>query len=402
MFVAFSVTINVVLANVRITNTAPTYDDVMQLNQDLLKNYSRQIRPVMNQGDSVVVSTRFIFKGLSNYDELSGAFTIICGFKCTWRDEKIAWNPRDYGNLSEVVLPSFSVWVPVLYLVNTADSMEMKTDVMDVYFWNNGRATATTGLSISSLCSPNTRQYPFDRQECVLKFITMRKSTEIMIFSDGWDVIESEGNPKWEVLNVQFQNETFEDTPCLKVEITMKRRPEFLIVTLILPIIILSFVNLFVFLLPVESGERVSFSITVLLSFTVYITMISDNMPHSSINMSRLCIYLLSTLIYSCFVALVTIFSLRVHFTEDFESLPALLRYCTIKTLKSKGKVTQINIPALDEKAMVNVEDCKLGRSSHNDPEKIKAAGKLLDFVFLFLFLVANATVIGLFFMEIV
>lgn len=41
-----------------------------------------------------------------------------------------------------------------------------------------------------------------------------------------------------------------------------------MLLTTLLPVLILGLVNMVVFLIPVESGEELSFAITVLLSFT--------------------------------------------------------------------------------------------------------------------------------------
>ena len=50
----------------------------------------------------------------------------------------------------------------------------------------------------------------------------------------------------------------------------------------ILPTMLLLAIGLLVFLLPPESGERVSLGITVLLSMTVYQLLLSDIVPHTS------------------------------------------------------------------------------------------------------------------------
>jgi hypothetical protein len=48
-------------------------------------------------------------------------------------------------------------------------------------------------------------------------------------------------------------------------DVYIKRKPLFLCITLVLPILLVSFVNLFVFILPIGSGERTSFSVTIII-----------------------------------------------------------------------------------------------------------------------------------------
>ncbi len=49
-----------------------------------------------------------------------------------------------------------------------------------------------------------------------------------------------------------------------------------------LPCLMLSLLDLLVFCLPPESGEKVSLGITVLLSFSVFLLVIADNVPQTS------------------------------------------------------------------------------------------------------------------------
>jgi hypothetical protein len=44
-----------------------------------------------------------------------------------------------------------------------------------------------------------------------------------------------------------------------------------------------------VFKLPVDSGEKIGFSLTVLLAYAVYLTMISENIPSTSVAVCYLC-----------------------------------------------------------------------------------------------------------------
>ena len=50
----------------------------------------------------------------------------------------------------------------------------------------------------------------------------------------------------------------------------------------------LSLLNVLVFILPADCGERMALAVTVLLSFTVYLGIISDSMPKTSESLSLL------------------------------------------------------------------------------------------------------------------
>lgn len=66
------------------------------------------------------------------------------------------------------------------------------------------------------------------------------------------------------------------------MNIVLRRRPLFLTLTLIFPIITLSFMNMFCFVLPIESGEKIGMSVALYLTFAVFGSILSDAMPKDS------------------------------------------------------------------------------------------------------------------------
>ena len=51
---------------------------------------------------------------------------------------------------------------------------------------------------------------------------------------------------------------------------------------LILPALLLMFLQLFAFYLPPDSSDKISFGLTILLSFVVFIIVVSENIPTTS------------------------------------------------------------------------------------------------------------------------
>ena len=74
--------------------------------------------------------------------------------------------------------------------------------------------------------------------------------------------------------------------------IKLQRRLLFHIVNTLFPVALMALLIPFVFKLPVDSGEKVGFSLTVLLSYAVYLTLISDNIPSTSVTVCFLCKYM--------------------------------------------------------------------------------------------------------------
>ena len=92
-------------------------------------------------------------------------------------------------------------------------------------------------------------------------------------------------------------------TPLLShppTQMIIKRRPLFYVVNLLVPSLILMIVDLAGFLLPPECGERVSFKVTILLGYFVFLTTVVGILPATaqgtpligtSYNLTQTCLY---------------------------------------------------------------------------------------------------------------
>ena len=56
----------------------------------------------------------------------------------------------------------------------------------------------------------------------------------------------------------------------------------------IMPIVLTSLLMCYVFALPIESGEKMSYALTVLLSYVVFLTWVTDSLPPISNDVSVL------------------------------------------------------------------------------------------------------------------
>ena len=132
--------------------------------------------------------------------------------------------------------------------------------------------------------------FPFDTQHCSVKFMNWNYREDLLIFlSDSREVQMHfyTDNQEWVIsststfstshtvagdgLKFRFQVMGF--------KLDLKRQPLYYILNILVPCIILSLLSVVVFLLPTESGEKVSFGITVLLSYTIVMVMVTDTTP---------------------------------------------------------------------------------------------------------------------------
>ncbi|XP_055954375.1 neuronal acetylcholine receptor subunit alpha-7-like [Patella vulgata] len=63
-------------------------------------------------------------------------------------------------------------------------------------------------------------------------------------------------------------------------------RPDIVVgnsLNIILPVLFLSFMGALVFMLPADAGEKISLAITILLAYIVFLTIVSESMPQTSL-----------------------------------------------------------------------------------------------------------------------
>ena len=73
-----------------------------------------------------------------------------------------------------------------------------------------------------------------------------------------------------------------EQFPEVYFSIRLRRKYTFYFMYILLPCIMLSFVLLMTFLLPAESGEKVSLGVSILVSFSVFLIIVAEQVPDTS------------------------------------------------------------------------------------------------------------------------
>ena len=178
------------------------------------------------------------------------------------------------------------------------------------------------GDVMSATCPLDVTYYPFDNQVCTLQMISWGyAAVQINLITPvnkiKLDYYNEHGT--WELINTESLNHTLNGLPLIYLKIHMRRRSLFYTINVILPVMFMVILNILVFALPVESGERISYSITVLLALAVFMTLVGENLPKTSKPMSILGYFLLADLILSALICFFTIYGLNVYFRDDVE-----------------------------------------------------------------------------------
>ena len=205
----------------------------------------------------------------------------------------------------------------------------------------------------SVVCNVNIQFYPFDKQICSITYYVSDETIATVYLSHENDVTLDEytNNTAWEIIKVETSHYRKYNSNFIQIDFYLHRRAGFVTFTLIMPLLMLSFLNTCIFLVPIRSGEKGAFSITIFLSYGIFITIISNTLPQNSLQISY-------------FVLLITVLLILSVFTVFYTVLQAKLvavsgnKRCTWTFLIPKARAREKYIH--DEiKDLDNVEKCE-------------------------------------------
>ncbi|XP_077982031.1 neuronal acetylcholine receptor subunit alpha-10-like [Glandiceps talaboti] len=290
------------------------------LMKDLFRSYTSDVRPVIEKNTVTTVTLRFFVAKILIMDEKQQTLKVNSWLTLEWSDEYMQWNKSAYGDIEYIKIPSERLWMPDIVLYDNAnDKYEnyMRNQICVVY--SDGYVNWAAPVIFNSYCKIDVRRFPFDKQECPFKFGPWQHDgTEVAIHGIGNNsVFRSDG--QWDVTEVEVKNniEFYPDAPGIPYTdatfiIHLNRRPFFYVFNLVMPCVLISLFTMISFFLPADSGEKVSFGITVLLSLTVFLLLVAESMPPTS-DVPVIGQYTAATMIMVSFSVTMAILTLHVH-----------------------------------------------------------------------------------------
>lgn len=307
----------------------PTWKDATELYDNLSSKSYKHVRPTEDYSQAMEVNITFSIVAINEINEVSGTMAFTSFIIVSWKDEKMKWDILSSG-LIFTMMPFDEVWTPNLVVVNPGGEMKkIGDDYTYVRYVFDGRAYWQPTIIMSTACDIDITYFPFDTQVCnVMINSWMNTPSEVKlaapVLNANMDYFRKNG--EWDVKSITHELIENEHFSIVQINFELKRKPIFHVVNIILPIVFLGFINPLVFILPVECGERISYAITVLLSFAVFMTLVSDRMPETSEPQAVISVFLVLMLVYSVAIMLLTILSLRLYFRNDNKPVPKYAR----------------------------------------------------------------------------
>ncbi|KAK2879150.1 hypothetical protein Q8A67_019941 [Cirrhinus molitorella] len=293
-----------------------------KLFKKLFIGYNKWSRPVRNISDVVIVKFGLSIAQLIDVDEKNQMMTTNVWLKQEWNDYKLRWNPSEFDNVMSIRVPSEMIWVPDIVLYNNADGEFAVTHMTKAHLFHTGKVSWVPPAIYKSSCSIDVTFFPFDQQNCKMKFgswtydkakIDLEQIENTVDLKDYWE------SGEWAIINAVGTYNTKKYDCCHEIypDITyffiIRRLPLFYTINLIIPCLLISCLTVLVFYLPSDCGEKITLCISVLLSLTVFLLLITEIIPSTSLVIPLIGEYLLFTMIFVTLSIVITVFVLNVH-----------------------------------------------------------------------------------------
>jgi hypothetical protein len=273
----------------------------------------------------------FYLSQLRKFDQISGELGLTAYFEIRWVDETLFWYPEDYGNITDILLPHGTIWKPSFLSGNPYDDFSIiYSDETLILLQYNGSVTWKPSDTFGISCEADVSKYPFDEQTCnfpIVPWNYLPRELTILPLADHVNMDSYVPHNAWEIKDTAVWKPYVQQQEVLVFKLNLKRNSGFYLLNLILPICVLGILNLLVFLLPPESGERVGYSITVLLSIVVFLTITSSSLPGTSEpRIPTIFLLLTGYVVMSVLIVISVIIGLRFYLRNQELLVPAFWR----------------------------------------------------------------------------
>ena len=277
-------------------------------------------RPVHDFSSPIEVDLFLMLILTNELDERSQVFQANIWLAAHWTDFNLKWNSEHYGGINSAIMPLTKLWTPDLCFMNdvTNEKCIKVKDEERVSINSSGYVTWWISKDVRTQCDVDVTRFPFDEQNCSIDIGTWYSSDEfVRLRSKDPKVYLGNYKPggEWIAVDSWFKYHTLSNLNFTETRfwIRLRRQPLFNLYYVLLPVVLLSALNVFCFVLPIESGEKVGLAVAIFLSFAVFISMINNNMPRQSNHQFRLGMYMTTQLVMSGLTIVMQVFVLRLY-----------------------------------------------------------------------------------------
>ncbi|PSN44731.1 hypothetical protein C0J52_20349 [Blattella germanica] len=274
-----------------------------KLRKDLLSNYDPYALPLLHADHRIIIFMHLIYHHVT-LDVKQSIFTIDGTLPMLlmffppqhWMDEKIRWNPNDYGGLTDVHIKEHEVWIPEIVLYNSIGHGANILGHSGMTITSEGAVMWSPSATLQVWCNINVSEWPNDEHTCELQlgFWTQREFLELLIV-DNQTVMENEEKTRseWKIVKMEaetlitakpwIQDVDFDDDSSspdsLTVRITVRRQSQHYHTLLETPLVVISMLMFLSFWMTPESSNKIGIICICLVLLALLIVTIGTLLP---------------------------------------------------------------------------------------------------------------------------
>lgn len=304
---------------------------------ELFETYSVLERPVHADHEKIVLTISLTLMQILKLDIHQQVLSTNMWMTLSWNDVNLRWDPKKYGNLSEIRVSSQNIWTPDILLYNYADDgFDGRYRATNVLVTKDGNCSNVTPGIFKSTCKIDMTWFPFDEQKCEMKFSSWTyNGNEIDLRLGSGEDISAFENEEWEVISFDAKrNEHY--YPCCTepyVDVTyllhMKRRSVHHLYHIIILSALVAICGSLVFVLPPDSASKLTVGIVALA--LLYIFQYSFSHFRTPTSVSLIDRYFSCTFILILLSLVSSVLILSVHYRTS--KMPKCIRSLFVERL---------------------------------------------------------------------
>ncbi|OWF41383.1 Neuronal acetylcholine receptor subunit alpha-10 [Mizuhopecten yessoensis] len=329
------------------TNSSALFDH-------LFTDYQSAARPYCNNNSATNVRIDIALRQVVDLDEPSQVLTLNLWIRMFWTDCQLTWDPAAFGDLGNIVVPFKYMWVPDLTLYDSTADVFPGYDGYRVNIYSDGSVYYNFPTIIQSRCLVNVERFPYDTQTCSMAFGSWSYhglEMDLVYKNPYGDLSTSVLNVEWNILKFTAERHVVyygccpEPYPDVTYYLKIERKPSFYIVNIIIPTFLITGMAILGFFLAVESGEKVSLQITVMLALAVFQLLVADSLPPSSDATPLISIYFNFCLFLVGFACVMAVLVLSIY----YQPAVVMHRWVVRIFLGTLAKATWVYVPELND-----------------------------------------------------
>ncbi|XP_038059337.1 neuronal acetylcholine receptor subunit alpha-10-like isoform X2 [Patiria miniata] len=311
----------------------------------LTENYGPiTVRPIYNESQPTKVAIRIFVTQIIELNEREQFVQISGLMRLKWHDAFLAWNTSDYPGVEKLYISIRDIWTPDITMYTNVDEFFERTKDIPTIVTPDGMVSWNFPAILKSSCQIDSLLFPFDVQRCDLIFASwVYTIVDIDLLKD----VETEQNLSayfvpngvWELTQVLVTREEViypccpDAFPMITFSLYLARRPLHYIISILLPAVLLAIISLSIYVLPPDSGEKISLGVTTLLALLLFQELIGGSLPPSSDATPIIGYFFTPMVVIGCTSVLCSVLILNLHHRVIHRPVPHWLRYIIFRIL---------------------------------------------------------------------